>query len=263
MHPTCRHRGCSRELILRIAETESSPRNGSAWQAFAKWQQQTADTVGYVSQPAHAALAGRLAGALTGKVFGNLPYEVIESIGRHDSGWAPSDLPALEGAWDKEPASFLACSASEAIGAWRRSIHEAEERSLMAGVLTRRHFVILAPRDRDHEAFIREETRRQEETESPCGLRPDELQRYTAALGFCDLLSLCLCCGMSGTFEIPLAHPADPASADAPHVRLSISEGELSFDRPILHSQSDLYVDGWIRSNSGTISLHRFTWATA
>ena len=46
--------------------------------------------------------------------------------------------------------------------AWRKSIREAEARSALAGILTSRHFCLLAPRDSDphHAAFAERESAR-------------------------------------------------------------------------------------------------------
>jgi hypothetical protein len=209
-------------LRLRHATATAPPAGQDAWQAFAKIQQpptlSTQGTLaGCITQPAHAALAARLAAALDPGVFGALPSEVIDAIGRHDAGWAEPDLAALECVGEKPPHSFLAYPAEAAVDAWRKSIREAEARSALAGMLTSRHFCLLAPRDSDpyHAAFVEQENQRRAPHEATSSTLRTDLNRYTAALGFCDLLSLYLCSGLTGAVRIPLAHPADPAAQHA------------------------------------------------
>jgi hypothetical protein len=264
-------------MILRIDPTGTEPATGQgAWQAFANSQQHAHDFAGCISQPAHAALAGRLAAALNPGIFGELAPDVIDTIGRHDAGWAEPDLAAIECAEAKQPQSFVAYPAEGAVAAWRKSIREAEARSPLAGILTSRHFCLLAPRDGDphHEAFAEEEIERRRAHEAASPLSRDNLDRFTAALGFCDLLSLCLCSGLPGTVQMPLAHAADPASQHAPQVTVflpkSVSDQTIRFDQPIMAPGAVVYVDGWVVSapqNSQTnsparkaLASHRFQW---
>jgi hypothetical protein len=267
-------------MILRIDPTGTEPATGQgAWQAFAN-SQHAHDFAGCISQPAHAALAGRLAAALNQDIFGTLAPDVIDTIGRHDAGWAEPDLAALECAEAKQPQSFVAHPAEGAVTAWRKSIREAEARSPLAGILTSRHFCLLAPRDHDphHDRFVEEEIERRGPHEAASSLSHDNLDRFTAALGFCDLLSLCLCSGLTGTVQMPLAHAADPASQHAPKVMVSLPESfpksmsdhTIRFDQPIMAPGAVVYVDGWVVSapqNSQTnsparkaLASHRFQW---
>ena len=235
-----------------------------AWKAFAAAQELTDRVVGYVSQPAHAALAGRLAAGLTPELFGELPEVVVETVGGHDVGWARPDLAALECAGAVAPRSFVAYPAQRAVEAWRGSVRAAECRGVLAGVLTSRHFCLLAPRDGDpaHEQFVREETARRAEAEAGCGYLGGELDRYTAALGFCDLLSLCLCCGIEGDFTLPRAHPADAAAAkEAEQVRFTVGEASVGFDREVLSPGTSLFADGWMRCDKGAITSRRWAWS--
>jgi hypothetical protein len=270
-------------MILRIGHSitaEPAAALGSAqgsgqgaWQAFANSQQHGDDFAGCISQPAHAALAGRLAAALNPSIFGALTPEVIDTIGRHDAGWAQPDLAALECAGAKQPQSFLDYPAEGGVTAWRKSIREAEARSPLAGILTSRHFCLLAPRDHDphHQAFVEEEIERRRPHEAASPLARGDLHRFTAALGFCDLLSLCLCSGLTGTVQMPLAHAADPASQHAPKVIVSLpqqttSDQTIRFDQPIMPAGAVVYVDGWIiyapqnPPIRKTLASHRFQW---
>ena len=255
-------------MILRIGHwitAEPAAGHGSgqgAWQAFANSQQHVRDFVGCISQPAHAALAAQLASALDPRIFGTLPPDVIESIGRHDAGWAESDLAALERAGEREPQSFVACLPQGAIAAWRRSIRHAEERSALAGILTSRHFCMLAPRDSDphHAEFVEQEEQRRAPQEAASSVSGDDLNRFTAALGFCDVLSLCLCAGLTGSVRIPLAHPADPASQHTPKATVSLTSETLRFDPPMMAPGTLIHVDGWLASSPHVLTGHRFHW---
>lgn len=248
-------------MILRTRQPTHLDPSSTAWEAFAKTQR-SRRLEGCVSQPAHAALAGRLAEALEDAVFGRVPRAVVDTVRLHDSGWAVPDLTALECCIETLPHSFLNYPPEKATEAWRRSVRDAETRSLADGVLTSRHFCLLAPRDNHpaHEEFIATETRRRKSHEEASGISPEELDRYTAALGFCDLLSLCLCSGLQGTIRLPLAHPADPEAEDAEHIAISIGANTIGFDRPVLHPGTQVYVDTWVGSAPGAIKNHRICW---
>lgn len=199
-------------MIFRVAHrsTAYSDPAPSAWEVFRATQESLAEAIGLVSQPAHAALAGRIAAALQATAFGELPAEVVEIIGRHDIGWAEADLAGLESADRVPPISFLAYPVPGAVDAWRRSIRAAERRSPLTGILTSRHFCLLAsPDDPLHVVFEDEESKRRELNEGACSVPGSDLDRFERALGFCDLLSLCLCSGSREAVRLSLAHPAD------------------------------------------------------
>jgi hypothetical protein len=256
-------------MILRIGHSISTEAvsGEDAWPAFARTQQlppgSTSDTfAGCISQPAHAALAAQLAKALKPDIFGPLRPEVIDAIGRHDAGWAESDLAALEAAGTTQPPSFVAYPAKSAVYAWRKSIREAEAISALAGILTSRHFCLLAPRDGDphHAAFVEEETQRHVPQEAASSIPRTDLERFTAALGFCDLVSLCLCSGLTDAIQMPLAHAADPAAQHASRVTVCVAEQTLRFNEPAMTSGTVVYVDGWIVYAPRLLASHRFTW---
>ncbi len=250
-------------MILRIGHSTTKPAAGQdAWAAFAKTQQNAHRFAGCISQPAHAALAGRLAKALAPEIFGPLPLEVVDTIGRHDAGWAESDLAALECTNRKQPESFLSYPSAGAVNTWRKSIREAESRSPLAGILTSRHFCLLAPRDNDshHDNFVAEETARRRSHEAASPLQDDDLNRFTAALGFCDLLSLCLCSGLTGTVQMPLAHGAHPTSRHAAKVTVSLDRDAIRFSSPVMSPDTVLDVGGWTFPAPGALAGDRFQW---
>ena len=221
--------------------------------------------LGYISQPSHAASAGQIASALDDSLCGVIPEEVVEIIGGHDAGLAQFDLAALESASTKLPLSFLRNPQETGVAAWRRSITAAEGVSFLAGALTRKHFFLLAPRDHDaaHRQFIEEQTLRVCEEEKRLKECLPDHDRFTAALGFCDLMSLHLCSGSSANIRIPLTHPADPASHQADYVTVSVSEGLIQVDRPRFWSSDAIGIDGWRLSEQNRLSAMTFEWRLA
>jgi hypothetical protein len=251
-------------MILRV-NAAAGKKTGAipdAWHSFIDSQKPSNTFEGFVSQPAHARLAGNIAAVLDRTVFGTLPAEVIEATSLHDVGWAESDLAALESSTESLPDSFLSLPATKAIKAWRMSIRAAEERSLLSGILTSRHFCLLAPKDVDgaHDAFRNEENKRCKALESASSYAFDDLTRFTSALGFCDLLSLYLCCGHTGAITLPLTHPADPQANQARRAILNVTQNELSFDQPVVRPDSRVAVDGWEGTGAGVFSSRRLAW---
>jgi hypothetical protein len=218
--------------------------------------------MGYVSQPAHARLAGAIARGLAPDIFGELPSEVLDAIEMHDVGWASIDLTGLEGVTVKHPTSFLACPPRVSVNAWQLSIRQAEARSTLAGIVTSRHFCALAPRERDddHNIFLNHETNRLRQVEKSAGFDPDDLGRYTAAIGFCDLLSLCLCSGLLGSYGLPLAHPADPIANLGARVNITIGEMEISCTSCIFLKGFQLSVEYWLLKPNGALSNSELKW---
>jgi hypothetical protein len=248
-------------MVFRVATVNPNAEGLPAWEVLAPTQQ-VGDAIGYISQPAHAVLAGMLAVNLTSETFGALPAEVIDAISKHDTGWAMSDLDALEHVAERRPESFIESEAQAAVSAWTRSIYEARKQSVLADILTSRHFCLLTPRDGNgaHQEFLRSESGRLEEIESKTNFTAQELDRYTAALGFCDLLSLCLCSGLTGTYHLPLAHPADPASSEKEQLGFTISDSSLKCGRRIFLRKFHVSVAGWLRTQDDMIIAHRFDW---
>jgi hypothetical protein len=250
-------------VILRFSSAVGDAASASgAWQAFEQLQLSGRPIIGCVTQPAHAALAGRLATLLQESLFGPLPAEVTDAIGRHDSGWAEADLAGLESARQAPPIGFLHYPAQETVEAWRNSIVHAERRSMLAGVLTRRHFCMLAAHDQQpaYVRFVEEESERQKARELELPVGPVEIGRYASALGFCDLLSLCLCSGLKGEFSLPLAHPAEAGAKKAAQVLVRLQERSLHFDRLVLRPGNTVFVDGWLQSDSGIFASARLDW---
>lgn len=248
-------------MIRYSPSTNNCPHVVDGWFAVRKIQE-SEPGLGYVSQPAHAQLAGRLASQLEPSIFGEVTPPVIEAIANHDSGWAAADLAALEATKSAEPESFVNCDARVAVEAWTRSIRHAEAVSTLGGIIVNGHFCLLTPQDGDiaHIEFIRNEALRRYRQEVEFGLSSDVLERYMGMIGFCDLLSLCLCSGLEGTFRLPLAHPAHPRSATAPQVTVAIQDQEVSFDQRLFSAPSAVSVSVWLKNAAGFLSNQELRW---
>jgi Protein of unknown function (DUF3891) len=239
---------------IRVASESSIP----AWELFVASQQAT--FTHFVSQPAHAALAGQLSGFLKQAAFGPIPQEVIAVIGRHDRGWFEADSTAIEQSDHTPPKSFLAVAPEDAVQAWRSSIRYAERQSLLAGILTSRHFCLLAPQNNFvHHQFWQEETERRELIEQGYSGFAD-LDRFTAALGFCDLLSLFLCSGVEQSAMVPLAHPADPESAKAPQLTIKVSGLVATFEPMPFQTPATVHVHSWLREGGSKLRHQQIEW---
>jgi Protein of unknown function (DUF3891) len=190
-----------------------------------------------VPQPAHAVLAGELAAGLVAASFGELPPEILRAIQMHDTGWASSDAQQIQRlrsggmqASHAAPVSFVAIPPGEVTEAWTASIDSVEALSEIGAIIVSRHFSLLAEHDQaHHQRFLRTERLRQQKLESSSMAKGEDLERWTAALGFCDLVSLYLVSGLSSEVEFPLAHPASSQAQTAPRVRMQIDGRKLRF----------------------------------
>ena len=206
-----------------------------------------------VPQPAHAVLAGELAAALLPRVFGELPPEIQRAIQMHDTGWAASDAQQIQrlrsaSGSGATPVSFIAISPQEAAEAWTASINAVEAFSRTGAIIVSRHFSLLAQHDQPHhQRFLQAEKSRQQKLEgsAPKGAEPPkgaDVDRWTAALGFCDLVSLSLLSGLSREMEFPLAHPASAEAQKAPRVSMQVDQHHLRFTPASLRSGCTLTI---------------------
>ena len=219
-------------------ESDGSQSTESAWARVEAAQRQVRLPCLLVPQPAHAVLAGELAAGLT--CFGELPFEIKRAIQMHDTGWAASDAQQIQRlrsggphAGNAAPVSFIAIPPDEAEEAWTASINAVEAFSKTGARVISRHFSLLAQHDQArHQRFLQAEKARQQKLEGSPADPPkaaSDLDRWTAALGFCDLVSLYLLSGLTREVEFPLAHPASPQAQTAPRVRMQIDGKNLRF----------------------------------
>jgi hypothetical protein len=226
------------------AGSDRSPVGASAWAQVEAAQRQARVPCLLVPQPAHAVLAGQLADALT--CFGELPPEIKRAIQMHDTGWASSDAQQIQRlrsgnshAAHPAPVSFLAIPTAEAEEAWTASINTVETFSRPGAIVVSRHFTLLAQNDAaHHHRFLQAEKARQQKFQGS----EEDLNRWAAALGFCDLVSLYLLCGLSGPVEFPLAHPSSPQAKNAPRVSMQAIGKHLRFTPETVRPGSALSI---------------------
>ena len=197
-----------------------------------------------VPQPAHAVLAGELAAALLPTAFGELPPEIQRAIQMHDTGWAASDAQQIQrlrsgSGSTAAPVSFIAISPQETAEAWTASIDAVEAFSKPGAIIVSRHFSLLAQHDQPHhQRFLQAEKVRQRKLEGATA----NLDRWTAALGFCDLVSLYLLSGLSREAEFPLAHPAAAEAQKASRVSMQVDQHHLRFTPAAMRSGGTLTI---------------------
>lgn len=216
-------------------EQEGTEVWASAWARVEAAQRQKRPACLLVPQPAHAVLAGELAAGLT--CFGELPAEIIRAIQMHDTGWAASDAQQIQrlrsgGGQEGHAVSFISIPPREAEEAWTASIQTVEGFSKTGAMIVSRHFTLLAGHDPVHQRFVQAEKARQHRLDGKGKEDPpkgEDLERWTAALGFCDLVSLSLLSGLSGEVELPLAHPASPQAQTAARVKMQARGSNLRF----------------------------------
>jgi hypothetical protein len=216
---------------------EKSGGPSSAWARVEAAQRAVRLPCLLVPQPAHAVLAGVLAAGLVAASFGELPPEIVRAIQMHDTGWASSDAQQIQrlrsgGAQASHavPVPFVAIPPGEVVEAWTASIDSVEAFSKIGAIIVSRHFSLLAEHDQaHHQRFLRTEKSRQQKLESSTMTSGEDLERWTAALGFCDLVSLYLVSGLSSEVEFPLAHPASSQAKTAPKARMQIAGRKLYF----------------------------------
>jgi hypothetical protein len=239
-------------VIGWLAGEEKSGGPSSAWARVEAAQRSAHLPCLLVPQPAHAVLAGELAAGLVTASFGELPPEIVRAIQMHDTGWAASDAQQIQRlrsggpqAGNAVPVSFVAVSPSEVAEAWTASIESVEGLTKTGAIIVSRHFSLLAQHDQvHHQRFLQREKLRQQKLEGGLQATSEDLERWTAALGFCDLVSLALVSGLGGQVEFPLAHPASPQAQTAPRARMEMEGHKLRFTPEILPAGSTLSIQG-------------------
>jgi hypothetical protein len=227
---------------LQQEQEDSVPEGASAWARVDAAQRQRRLPCLLVPQPAHAVLAGELAAWLT--CFGELPPEITRAIQMHDTGWAASDAQQIQrlrsgGAQAGPAVSFVAIPPMEVEEAWTASINTVEALSKPGAMIVSRHFSLLAGHDAVHQRFVEAEKSRQRKLAASAN--DEDIARWTAALGFCDLVSLSLLSGLSRV-ELPLAHPASPEAQTAPRVRMQVTGSHLRFDPRVVRAGCALSI---------------------
>jgi hypothetical protein len=186
-----------------------------AWNVIERTQRQTYDRCWMITQPSHAALAGEFASKLTWTEAPKLDNALVRAIALHDAGWGIPDAQAIMQSRSISqgcPKSFIACSVSEFLNAWEKSIVIAESAGPAGGYIVSRHFARIAEHgaaqiadgDRHNVAlFLEHEAIRQKQLAAKQDHSAEELESLTDVLQFCDLLSLYVCSGARESVEFP------------------------------------------------------------
>lgn len=241
-------------MILRSL-AEQPPDGGaaeiSAWHLVEQSQRGTALPLLLIPQPAHAVLAGDLAEALLPGAFGELPPTVLRAIRMHDTGWGILDAaqinrvrnPQGRKSSPEEVISFLAVPPPEAEGAWKASADEMEKIAPECGYIVSQHFSLLAAsEDRVHAAFMKQERARRERILKVVKFSVEDLERWTDVLGFCDLLSLYLCCGVTAAATLPRCHPCRQTKASP--IRVRQKGGDVMLTEPLIRTGTRFEIHG-------------------
>ena len=228
---------------LQQEQEEGAQADASAWALVEAAQRQRRLPCLLVPQPAHAVLAGELAAGLT--CFGELPPEIMRAIQMHDTGWAASDAQQIQrlrsgGGQAGHAVSFISIPPKEVEESWTASINTVESLSKIGAMIISRHFSLLAEHEPAHQRFLQAEKARQRRLEGSA--KDNDVERWTAALGFCDLVSLYLLSGLSREVELPLAHPASPQAQTAPRVSMQVAGRNLRFTPGVVRAGCTLSI---------------------
>ena len=226
--------------------------DSSAWQRVEYTQNYPRIPCLLVPQPAHAVMAGDLAEALLPAVFGDIPGEIQQTILMHDTGWAMIDAAQIQRLRSESPpasralpVSFTGNSPQEMVDAWTASINSVERLTRAGGLVVSRHFLLLAKHTAaEHRRFTEAERKRQRELEDKAVAAAGDLTRWTAALGFCDLVSLYLLTGLRRETSFPLAHPASPQAEKARRVTLTFDKNRLRFNPAVFQPGFGVELEG-------------------
>jgi len=214
-----------------------------------------------------------LADALLPAAFGDLPGNIRQAIRMHDTGWGLLDAdqiqrlrstgaPQAKGAHSDQlakPLSFLALPPADILAAWKSSIDAMEKIAPECACVVSSHFSLLATaQDRPHSAFRAQEESRRAGLINRARLDPANLERWTDAVGFCDLLSLYMCSGVAAPARIPRNHPARKSCG--PPLEIVASGDTLHLSEPFIHPGSTFQVHGLLHpfpaSGSAAKQLH-------
>jgi hypothetical protein len=223
-------------MVICRAESNQRSAASSVWAQIEAAQRDVHLPCLLIPQPAHAVLAGEIAGRLT--AFGELPPEIVRAIQMHDTGWAASDAQQIqrlrgEGGGKAVPVPFVAVPAAELIEAWTASIDMVESLTKVGALVVSRHFLHLAGQDKAKQKFVQHEKSRQQRLASHA--TPADLERWTAALQFCDVLSLYLVSGLAGPAEF----------STTPNITMQKQGDKLQFT-PLTMQSGTLTIQGLV-----------------
>jgi hypothetical protein len=252
-------------MILRpLSQNPSAEKRVEAKPAsevFVQTQQDVGPPCAIIRQADHARLAGNIARALSPDIFGELPPEVLRAIGDHDLGWEESDGSQIDELPEKPPRAFPSLDTAETLSAWRKSVKHGTSLGPLGYVIISRHFALLDASDPSRAEFVASENQRRESVEQTLPYRSEDLDTWTKAIGFADLLSLILCSGSQHAVEFPLAHPASSTASRAQKVTLRWDHDVPGFSPAILNPGSTMSVSSLIyRGTADAPEPVAFSW---
>jgi hypothetical protein len=136
--------------------------------------------------------------------------------------------------------------------------------SPLAFYLTESTFICLPPRDEDadHQAFMRK-YKACLDAERVSDYSASDLNRFVAALGFCDLLSLHLCSGSCRPVRIPIARPADPVAPDSKQVVITATHADVFIDWQRAWKSMEVAAGGWLPGEENRLMATTYQWNLA
>lgn len=246
-------------MILRSVDQprDKEAETDSAWSLVEQSQLHAEPPLLLIPQPAHAVLAGELADALLPAAFGDLPANIRQAIRMHDTGWGLLDAEQIQrlrsfgvpqgkgdhSSGSAKPVSFLSLPPADILAAWTASIDAMEKIAPECACIVSSHFSLLATaQGRLHAAFRLQEESRRAGLIKRARLDSANLDRWTDALGFCDLLSLYMCTGVTASARISRVHPARKATT--PPLRIDITGEALRLGEPFITPGSTFHIHG-------------------
>ena len=201
-----------------------------------------------ITQPSHAALAGEFAAKMAAGRIPRIDADLVRAMALHDAGWGIPDAQAIMQSRSVSqgcPKSFVACSVSEFLAAWEKSIEVAASSGPAGGYIVSRHFYRLAEQRVSHAGetdsegnklarFMSTESQRQKHLAAKQERSTAELEALTDVLQFCDLLSLYVCSGASDSAQFPEYFGVK--------ARLTVANDIYKLDPPIIESGSKFAV---------------------
>lgn len=203
----------------RLAARESEGVVRPVFEAIAEVQKNAAASDWYVTQPDHACISGKLAGAFDSRKVPNVGEAVVRAISLHDVGWMPYDGDVHSPCAPRQhesgvPVSFANTGPERFLPAWVGSIQAAMSTGALGGLIVSRHFVQISrpylergagtPEQRELvEQFLQRETARAERLLPQTGLSMEDIEALVAVIQFCDLASLYMCSNPPAPVELP------------------------------------------------------------
>jgi len=213
-----------------------------AWWVVEGLQRKSYESCWMITQPSHAALAGEMAAALTGKQVPRLDHQVIQAIALHDAGWGPrdaQDIVSSRSLKQSKPQSFLQVPVAELVTIWQKSIDAAQNVGPVGGCIVSQHFCRIADQalsaghfsgaDQPHaERFLQRESTRRKALQLKQHRTSADLDQLTEVLQFCDLLSLYACSGAEEPVEFPAYFGV--------RMKVKLENGNYRLDPPLIDS---------------------------